>query len=85
MRFPVSQKVNKKRYCECGRELEYRCEVCSECRQINIDIAHDRYNASKEHKERARIYQLKNYKRKGLKTMQRERRVYNELREKGII
>jgi hypothetical protein len=46
----------KKRYCECGRELEYRKRVCSECRQINIDIAHDRYNASKIHRERAYKY-----------------------------
>lgn len=47
---------DKLRYCACGRELEYRCRVCSECRQINIDIATDRRNASKSHRERAAIY-----------------------------
>jgi len=46
----------KKRYCECGRELEFHCHVCSECRQINIDIATDIRNASKEHRARRMKY-----------------------------
>jgi hypothetical protein len=74
----------KKRYCECGRELEYRCSVCSECRQINIEIARDRYNASTAHKERARKYNLTHYNR-GLKTVQRPRKVYDEMKLRGEI
>lgn len=27
------------RYCECGRELEFRQRVCSECRAVNIQIS----------------------------------------------
>lgn len=71
----------KKRYCECGRELEYRCSVCSECRQINIDIAHDRYNASKAHKERARLNN-KRYRDKypGLMKLRKMREAGNENR-----
>ena len=75
----------KKRYCECGRELEYRKRLCSECRQINIDIAHDRYNASKEHKERANKYYHEVAKHKNF-TLIKLRRMRNEnrSRESGV-
>ena len=44
------------RHCSCGRQLDRYQHVCSECRQSNIDIAQDIYNASKEHKKRALEY-----------------------------
>lgn len=54
----------KKRYCECGRELEFHCHVCSECRQINIDIAIDKRNASRAQGARALKYYHEVYKHK---------------------
>ena len=69
----------KKRYCECGRELEYRCRVCSECRQINIELSQDIYRASAKCKAREKELRYLKYKRKGLKTLQnRKRWAYKE-------
>ena len=58
------------RYCECGRALDRYQHVCSECRQSNIDIAQDIYNASSKHKERALKYYHKN------KILRKQRRDY---------
>lgn len=71
----------KKRICpQCeSREVEKYCHICSECRQNNIDFAHDVYNASAVHKERARIYGLKNYQQTGLKTLRRKRPAYEKM------
>ena len=68
----------KLRYCDCGRELEYRCRVCSECRQINIDIAHDRYNASQAHKDRTKKYYREVFKDKYPSLRELKRRRENE-------
>jgi hypothetical protein len=39
------------RYCECGRDLEKYCRICSECRAVNAQIAKDIYNSTKQGKE----------------------------------
>jgi hypothetical protein len=36
------------RFCECGRELEKYCRLCSECRAINDQIAKDIYVQSEK-------------------------------------
>lgn len=54
----------KLRFCECGRELEKYCYLCSECRQINIDHATDVRNASKAHRERVKKYYHEVFKHK---------------------
>lgn len=68
----------KTRYCECGRELEYHCHVCSECRQINIDIATDKRNASKAHRERVKKYydEVYKYKYPSLRAMRLQREAH---------
>jgi len=40
----------KLRYCECGRELDKYCRVCSECRAVNAQISKDIYCVSAEGK-----------------------------------
>lgn len=53
-------KGTKKRYCECGRELEYRCQICSECRAVNraiqIDIAQHNFYQTEKYKKYKREY-----------------------------
>ena len=54
-------KLRKIRYCpECGRELEYRCQICSECRAVNraiqIDIAQHNFYQTEKYKKYKREY-----------------------------
>ena len=65
----------KKRYCECGRELEYRCEICSECRAVNRQIQIDKAQHTFYQTEK-----YKNYKREYMREYMREyyRRKRNE-------
>ena len=42
----------KKRYCNCGRELEkYQKKECTECVAINIQISKDCYATTDEYKQ----------------------------------
>ena len=51
----------KTRYCECGRELEHRQRICSECREISrqhrLVIANHNYYHSEHGREVIRNYQ----------------------------
>ena len=59
----------KKRYCECGRELEKRCLICSECRAINRQIQTDKAQHSYYQTEK-----YKAYKKEYMREYMRERR-----------
>lgn len=48
--------MQKVRYCECGRELEKYCRLCSECRAINDQIAKDIYNSTRQGAESQNKY-----------------------------
>ena len=53
-RFPNRRRCGKShgdvvlRYCECGRELEKWCRLCSECRAVNDQMSKDIYIQSKK-------------------------------------
>ena len=66
----ISTEKTKKRYCECGRELEYRCKMCSECRAVSDEIRKDKARHTYSKTEKYKITNKKSndkrleYKRK---------------------